>query len=249
MHRHARITRRLPYKVYHIDAKRMEQKEPWFLAINPNGRIPALTDTCPSDGQPIALFESGSVMQYLVATYDTEYRISYPPGTRGHFETTNWLFWQNAGVGPMQGQANHFVRYSGERIEYAIDRYTTEIRRLYGVLEKRLMDVEGQGGYVVPGGKCTIADISLWGWIVASGWAGVGLDEFPGIKRWEERMAGRDGVERGRHVPERHTVKEILADKEKMRDLEERGKKWNEKSKKVDKETVRENAERAKEHA
>jgi glutathione S-transferase len=97
----------LPYKVEKIEFSKNTQKEPWFLAINPNGRIPALTDTF-SDGKTINLFESGSIMQYLVKRYDTEYKISYPEGTREWFEMNNWLFFMNAGVGPMQGQASKY---------------------------------------------------------------------------------------------------------------------------------------------
>ena len=99
---------RLPYKVHKIDFSKNTQKEPWFLAINPNGRIPALTDSFP-DGQTISLFESGSIMQYLVERYDRDFKLSYPPGTREHYEMNSWLFFQNAGVGPMQGQASMFT--------------------------------------------------------------------------------------------------------------------------------------------
>lgn len=95
----------LPYKVEKIDISKNTQKEDWFLVINPNGRIPALTDKF-TDGKTINLFESGSIMQYLVERYDTEHKISYPKGTREYYETNNWLFYQNAGVGPMQGQAS-----------------------------------------------------------------------------------------------------------------------------------------------
>lgn len=89
-----------------MEISKNTQKEPWFLAINPNGRIPALTDAAFTDGQPIHLFESGSIMQYLVERYDSEYKISFPRGSREAFEVNNWLFFQNAGVGPMQGQAS-----------------------------------------------------------------------------------------------------------------------------------------------
>ncbi|KAH7555290.1 hypothetical protein BM1_06913 [Bipolaris maydis] len=99
------LARSLPYKVHKIEISKNTQKEDWFLAINPNGRIPALTDTF-TDGKPIHLFESGSIMQYLVERYDTEHKISFPKGTREWFEMNNWLFFQNAGVGPMQGQAS-----------------------------------------------------------------------------------------------------------------------------------------------
>ncbi|XHF97653.1 hypothetical protein AWENTII_001230 [Aspergillus wentii] len=181
----------------------------WFLKINPNGRIPALTDTF-SDGQSIRLFESGGILQYLVEQYDPEHKISFPTGTREHYEMNNWLFFQNAGVGPMQGQANHFSRYAPERIEYGVNRYVNETRRLYSVLDAHL--AASKSGYLV-GDHISIADISHWGWVAAAGWAGVDIDEFPHLKAWEDRMAARDGVEKGRHVPSRHTIKDLLKDK------------------------------------
>jgi glutathione S-transferase len=151
-------------------------------------------------------------MQYLVEQYDQEeHKISYPQGTREYYEVNNWLFFQNAGVGPMQGQANHFHRYAPEKIPYGVNRYQNETRRLYGVLDKHL--ATSKSGYLV-GDKCTIADISHWGWVVAAGWAGVDIEEFPNLKAWEERMLARPGVEKGRHVPQPHRIKEMLADKE-----------------------------------
>lgn len=182
----------------------------WFLEINPNGRIPALTDTF-TDGQKIRLFESGSILTYLAEQYDKEHKISFAPNTREHYEMISWLYFQNAGVGPMQGQANHFSRYAPERIEYGVTRYTNETRRLYGVLDAHLKT--SKSGFLV-GDHISLADISLWGWVAAAGWAGVDIEEFPRLKEWEERLAAREGVERGRHVPSRHTVKDVLKDKE-----------------------------------
>jgi glutathione S-transferase len=185
----------LPYKVHKIDIQTNTQKEPEFLEINPNGRIPALTDTF-SDGRMIRLFESGSIMQYLVERYDqVEHKISYPAGSRETYEVNNWLFFLNAGVGPMQGQANHFHRYAPEKIPYGISRYQNETRRLYGVLDKHL--ATSASGYLV-GDKCTIADIAHWGWVASAGWAGVDIDDFPYLKAWEEKMLKRPGVEKGR---------------------------------------------------
>ncbi len=212
----------LPYKVHKIDIKENVQKEPWYLAINPNGRIPALTDVF-DDGQPIRLFESGSIMQYLVSRYDTEYKISFPPGSRDFYEMTNWLFFQNAGVGPMQGQANHFTRYAPEKIEYGINRYRNETRRLYGVLEKHLS--EGSKDYLV-GNKCTIADIAHWGWVAGAGWAGVDIEKFPALKAWEERMAAREATEKGQHVPDPNRIKEVLKNKEEMAKIEASTREW-----------------------
>ncbi|KAK0735441.1 thioredoxin-like protein [Apiosordaria backusii] len=172
----------LPYKVTPISFSKNEQKEPWFLEINPNGRIPALTDTLP-DGTPISLFESGSILQYLVDRYDPDHKVSYPHGTKEYYEVNNWLHWQMGGLGPMQGQANHFFRYAPEKIQYGIDRYQNETRRLP-----------------------TIADFAAWGWVAAHHWAGVSLDEFPKLNAWLERLLARPGVEKGRHVPTKHTA-------------------------------------------
>ena len=181
----------------------------WFLEINPNGRIPALTDTF-SDGQQIRLFESGSILQYLADQYDPDHKISFPKGSREHYEMNNWLFFQNAGVGPMQGQANHFNRYAPERIEYGVNRYINESRRLYGVLDKHL--AKSKSGYLV-GDHVSIADISHWGWITAAAWAGIDIEEFPHLKAWEDRMYQRPGTEKGRHVPTPHNIKEHMKDK------------------------------------
>lgn len=129
----------------------------------------------------------------------------------------------NAGVGPMQGQANHFTRYAPEKIEYGMTRYQNETRRLYGVLDKHLSD--NKADYLV-GNKCTIADIAHWGWVVAAGWAGIEIDDFQALKAWEERMLQRPGVEKGRHVPDHHGIKDLLKDKKKMAEQEEAARKW-----------------------
>ena len=193
-----------------IDLSKMVQKEPWFLEINPNGRIPALTDTF-SDGKTIRLFESASILEYLAEQYDKDHKISYPQGSRESYEVRNWLIFQNAGLGPMQGQANHFVRYAPEKIEYGINRYVNETRRLYGVLDKHL--AASNSGFIV-GDHISIADITTIGWVMSAGWAGIEIDEFPHLKAWEEMMMKREGVEKGRHVPSPHRIKEMMKDKE-----------------------------------
>lgn len=193
-----------------IDLSKMAQKEPWFLEINPNGRIPALTDTF-SDGKTIRLFESASILEYLAEQYDKDHKISYPQGSRESYEVRNWLIFQNAGLGPMQGQANHFVRYAPEKIEYGINRYVNETRRLYGVLDKHL--AASNSGFIV-GDHISIADITTVGWVMSAGWAGIEIDEFPHLKAWEEMMMKREGVEKGRHVPSPHRIKEMMKDKE-----------------------------------
>jgi glutathione S-transferase len=193
-----------------IDIGKMVQKEPWFLEINPNGRIPALTDTF-TDGKKIRLFESASILEYLAEQYDKNYKISFPKGSRESYECRNWLMFQNAGLGPMQGQANHFVRYAPEKIEYGVNRYVNETRRLYGVLDKHL--ASSKSGFIV-GDHISIADITTIGWVMSAAWADIEIDEFPHLKAWEEMMMKRDGVERGRHVPSPHSIKEMMKDKE-----------------------------------
>lgn len=173
-------------------------------------------------------------MQYLVEQYDSvDHKISYPAGSRESYEVNNWLFFLNAGVGPMQGQANHFYRYAPEKIEYGISRYQNETRRLYGVLDKHLST--SSSGYLV-GDKCTIADISHWGWIAAAGWAGIDINEFPHLKAWDDRMLVRPGVEKGRHVPSPHRMKDMSKEEAEKHSQEsaqwiqkEQAKEWNKK--------------------
>ena len=163
------------------------------------------------DGKKIRLFESGSILMYLAEQYDKDHKISYPKGSREAYEVNNWVFFQNAGLGPMQGQANHFSRYAPERIDYGVARYVNETRRLYRVLDKHLAD--SKSGYLV-GDHISIADITTIGWVMSAGWAGVEIAEFPNLQAWEERMMQRSGVERGRHIPDPHRIKELMQDKE-----------------------------------
>ncbi|KAI1330088.1 glutathione S-transferase [Xylariaceae sp. FL0255] len=194
----------LEYKVTAIDMSKNVQKEPWFLEINPNGRIPAMTDNL--NGKQIRVFESGAMLQYLVDQYDKDHKVSYPFGTPEYYETNSWLMWQMGGLGPMQGQANHFNRYAPEKIQYGIDRYLGETRRLYRTMEDTLKKT---GAYLV-GDKCTIADISCWGWVAMSKSTGVDISEFPALSEWLQRMLKRPGVEKGRHVPNKHGYEDSL---------------------------------------
>jgi len=222
----------LPYKVEKIDISKNTQKEPWFLEVNPNGRIPAMTDTF-EDGKTIRLFESGSILLYLIEQYDPEHKLSYPRGTREAYEVNNWLFFQNAGLGPMQGQANHFNRYAPERIEYGVNRYVNETKRLYGVLDKHLADAKTE--YFI-GNKCTIADVTTIGWVISAGWAGVEIKEFPNLAAWEERMLKREGVSKGMDVPTPNKMKELLKDKEEMERHAAENRKWVQQGMKEDSE-------------
>ncbi|KAL4787606.1 glutathione S-transferase [Aspergillus varians] len=191
----------LSYQVHEIALTQHEQKEPWFLEINPNGRIPALTDK-DLDGQEIKVFESGAILQYLVARYDKDHAISYPFGTKEHWEVTSWLMWQVGGIGPMQGQANHFARFAPEKNPYSLNRYVHETRRLYRVMDTQL--AKNPSGYLV-GDRVTIADIAIWPWVAAYKFSGVtSIYEFPNVKKWMYKLLERPGFERGRHVPKHH---------------------------------------------
>ncbi|KAH7140451.1 glutathione S-transferase [Dactylonectria estremocensis] len=196
----------LNYKVHPIKVMDNEQKEPWFLEINPNGRIPAITDTF-TDGEQLRVFESGAILEYLVDRYDQDHKVSYPRNTRENWETTSWLMWQMGGLGPMQGQANHFKRYAPEKIEYGINRYVNETRRLYRTMDTHLS--KSTSGFLV-GDRVTIADISCWGWVAAAKWAGIDLAEFPHLEKWLYKLLERPGFEQGRNVPSPHTALDNL---------------------------------------
>ena len=218
----------LKYNVHAVKIAENEQKTPEFLAINPNGRIPAVTDTKFKGSETIHLFESGSIQQYLVDEYDHDHKISYPKGSREYYETNNWLFFLNAGVGPMQGQANHFTRYAPEKIPYGVNRYQNETRRLYGVLNEHLK--KKNGGYLV-GDKCTIADIAHYGWVSAAHWAGVeieGKENFPYLDQWQKMMSERPAVKKGKDVPEpsRHSKEDLKKNPELAKKIEEESRKW-----------------------
>src|SRR5882672_10002374 len=178
----------LPYTVHPIDLSSGAQKEPWFLAINPNGRIPAMIDRANGD---FPVFESGAILLYLAEK--TGKLLSAEPKARSI--AIQWLMFQMGGVGPMQGQANVFFRYAPEKIQYAIDRYQSETRRLYEVLESRLKDVE----YLA--GEYSIADIATWPWVSIHSWAGVSVDGLPAVARWLEAVGKRPAVQKGRAVP------------------------------------------------
>lgn len=177
----------VPYAVKYVNIGRGEQFAPEFLAIAPNNRMPAIVDPEGPGGRPISIFESGAILQYL----GRKFARFYPADERGRVEVDQWLFWQMAGLGPMAGQAHHFRQYAAEKIPYAIDRYTNEVNRLYGVMNKRLADRD----YLA--GDYSIADIACVGWVRP--WKNQGQDiaDFPHVKRWFETLMARPAVERG----------------------------------------------------
>jgi len=177
----------LPYAMRPVNIGKGQQFEPTFLKVSPNNRIPAIIDPDGPGEKPIAIFESGAILQYLGRKTGK----FYPEKERERTEVDQWLFWQVGGLGPMAGQANHFRNYAAEHIKYAVDRFTNEVRRLYGVMNRRLADRE----YLT--GKYSIADIASYGWIVSHQLQGQNLDEFPQLKAWFERVAARDAVQKG----------------------------------------------------
>lgn len=177
----------LAYRVRPVHIGKGEQFAPAFLAIAPNNRIPAIVDHAPADaGEPLALFESGAILEYL-ADKSGQF---LPRPTRARFQVLQWLYWQMGGLGPMAGQNHHFVRYAPEPIPYAIERYVKETARLYGVLDRQLAGRE----YVA--GDYSIADMAIYPW--ARGWEAQQqrIEAFPQMQAWLARMAARPAVQR-----------------------------------------------------
>lgn len=178
----------LPYEVKPVNIGRGEQFQPAFLAISPNNRMPAIVDTAPDDGStPVSVFESGAILQYLGRKTGQ----FYPSAERERVEVEQWLFWQMGGLGPMAGQAHHFRQYAPEKIDYGINRYTNEVNRLYGVMNKRLADREFLAG------AYSIADMAAWPWVVPYKNQGQDLEDFPHLKRWFEAIQARPAVKKG----------------------------------------------------
>ncbi|RWX74760.1 glutathione S-transferase family protein [Neorhizobium lilium] len=180
----------IPYEVRFVDIGKGEQFEPAFLQISPNNRMPAIVDPDGPEGRSISIFESGAILQYLGRKFGR----FYPGDDRARTEVDQWLFWQVGGLGPMAGQAHHFHQYAPEPIAYAIDRYTAEVRRLYGVIDRRLADREYLGG------AYSIADIACVGWIVPYEKQGQNLANFLHLKRWFDAVLARPAVIRGMAV-------------------------------------------------
>ena len=178
----------LPYTVRPLNLPANEQKEPWFLAINPNGRIPAIVDREAGD---FAVFESGAILIYLA---EKTGRLM-PSDAKGRSRVIQWLMFQMGGVGPMMGQANVFHRYFPEKIQPAIDRYQNESRRLFEVLNGQLEQHEWLAG------DYSIADIANWCWVRTHRWSGVSVDGLPHLQRWLDTMKARPACQRGIEVP------------------------------------------------
>ena len=176
----------LPYTVKAVDIARGDQFAPDFLAISPNGRIPAITDD-DAPGGPLSLFESGAILEYLA----TKSGQLLPADLHGRFNVLQWLYWQVGGLGPMAGQLSHFVNYAPEPMPYPLARYRREYDRLLGVLDRQLKDREWLAG------DYSIADIASWPWLVPYKRFGQSLEHLPHVRRWHEAMKSRPAVQRG----------------------------------------------------
>ncbi|HEY0220573.1 MAG TPA: glutathione S-transferase N-terminal domain-containing protein [Afipia sp.] len=176
------------YNVIPVHIGKGEQFAPDFLRISPNNKIPALTDHEGPDGKPISLFESGAIMMYLAEKSGWKFM---PSDIRRRYDAVQWLMFQMASVGPMLGQAHHFRRYAQEQIPYAVERYTNEAHRIYGVIERRL----AESPYLA--GEYSLADMAVYPWLRPHKWQGQDLAEFPNINRWYGEMRARPAVQRG----------------------------------------------------
>ena len=177
----------VPYAVHPVNIGKGEQFAPAFLKISPNNRMPAIIDPDGPGGRPISVFESGAILQYLGRKYGR----FYPQEERARVAVEEWLFWQVGGLGPMAGQANHFLNYAPEEIPYARKRYTDEVHRLLGVMNTRLAKKKFLAG------AYSIADMACWSWVLSTS-KYVSLDDFPHVKAWRERVGKRKAVLRGK---------------------------------------------------
>ena len=180
----------VPYRVHPIDIGAGDQFAKEFLAISPNNKIPAIVDMDGPDGRAISLFESGAILIYLAAKVGR----LLPVPLRDRYAALQWVMFQVGHVGPMLGQAHHFRQYAPERIEYAVDRYTREAARLYGVMDRHLADVDYFAG------EYSIADIAIYPWTRSHGNQGVDLAQFPNVQRWHTAVSDRPAVRRGLEV-------------------------------------------------
>jgi GST-like protein len=181
----------LPYNVHKINiGTNREQFAPEYLEINPNGKIPSIVDPDGPDGKPIAMMESGAILIYLADKTGT----FFPK--KDKYEVLQWLMFQMGGVGPMFGQAHHFMRAKKDEIAYGSERYGNEAKRLYGVMDKRL----SENDYFA--GEYSIADIAIYPWVARHEWHRVDLSAFPSVRRWYDKVGARPGVVKGMAVPQ-----------------------------------------------
>ena len=178
-----------PYNVHPINIGEGDQHKPEFLAISPNNKIPAIHD----GDAGVSIMESAAIMVYLAEKHDR----FLPSSGKPRAQTMQWLMWQMGGLGPMLGQAHHFLHFNKGASEYAENRYAEETRRLYGVLDRQLADTEFMAG------EYSIADMASWPWISRYEWQGIELAEFANVQRWYKKLLARDAVQKGYHVPKK----------------------------------------------
>lgn len=195
----------LDYSVHPIQLDKKEQREPWYLELNPNGRIPTIVD---HDNDDFAVFESGAILIYLA---EKTGRLM-PSDVKGRSTVIQWLMFQMGGIGPMMGQANVFFRYAPQRIPYAIERYQREVRRLFEVLDRRLANNAWLAG------DYSIADIAHYAWVSGYKWSGVSIEGLDRLAGWLERIGERDAVRRGRDVPEPTDIEQMLKEADERAD-------------------------------
>jgi len=180
-----------PYNLIPVNIGKGDQFKPEFVRISPNRRMPAIVDHQPANGgKPITLFESGAILMYIAEKHGR----FWPQDVPWKYEVTKWLMWQMSGLGPMCGQAHHFREYAPETLPYAVERYTNEVNRLYGVMDSRLADREFLAG------EYSIADIACWPWVKPYKLQGQVLEEFPNLKRWFLAINDRPGAKAGWRV-------------------------------------------------
>jgi GSH-dependent disulfide-bond oxidoreductase len=195
------------YNVIPVNINKGDQFKPDFLAISPNNKMPAIVDL-DAPGGPLSLFESGAILQYLAEKTGK----LLPKDIRGKYEVLAWVYWQVGGLGPMAGQAHHFLRYAPQQIEYAMHRFRAEVARLYKVMDAEL----GKREYLA--GDYSIADIAAWPWVVRYDWQGQDLNDFPNVKRWFEAVGARPAVKRGADVgKDLASFSQPMSDEEKKR--------------------------------
>src|SRR5262249_23966646 len=182
----------LAYEVHPIDISKNQQFTAEFLAVNPNSKIPAIVDSDGPGGKPVTVFESGAILVYLAEKTGK----LLPAEPRARLEVLQWLMFLMAGVGRMFGRRHHFSRAAREKVPYALERYTKETHRLYGVLDKRLA-----GNQYLAGGTYTIADIATYPWVARWEWHELNWANFPNVERWFKALGARPGVQRGMAVP------------------------------------------------
>ena len=178
---------KIPYVLKPVNIGKGDQFKPKFLKISPNNRMPAIIDPDGPGGKPISVFESGAILQYLGRKSEK----FYPKNERDRVKVDEWIYWQMCGLGPMAGQAHHFRQYAPKKISYAVKRYTDEVNRLYGVMNKQLRKNE----YLA--GRYSIADMACWGWVKPWKNQGQKISDFPYLEKWLEKVGNRPAVKRG----------------------------------------------------